>query len=383
MATLPPSPTIPTSASSAARSATSSAPMAARSCSGGSNISAPPRSTAHRGVAGADAIDPGLDALSLDETLDFVRGFMLFSMLANLAEDRQGVAAEQGADLAAALARLDERGDRARRGDRAARPCADRPGAHRAPDRGAAQEHDRPPQPHRRADARCKRSRAATRPPEGDLVDEAILRQIALLWQTRVLRRERLVRRRRGRDRARPICATSSCRCCPRSTRAGTARWASAPPSFLRAGQLDRRRPRRQSRSSPPIRCGIALARGVARRCSAIISTRSTRSAPNCRSRPSIAPVDAGGRRAGRGQRRRRRRAAATSPIAARSRASMRGSPRRIATLTGKPAPRPGRARRRALCRSRRSSAPISSRSRAALAARATGRWRAAARSAG
>src|SRR3982751_4388706 len=53
-----------------------------------------------RGVAGAGAIDPGRGRLSLDETLDFVRGFMLFSMLANLAEDRQGVAAEEGADVA-------------------------------------------------------------------------------------------------------------------------------------------------------------------------------------------------------------------------------------------------------------------------------------------
>ena len=48
----------------------------------------------HRGLADADAIDPGLEALSLDDTISFVRGFMLFSMLANLAEDRQGVAAE-------------------------------------------------------------------------------------------------------------------------------------------------------------------------------------------------------------------------------------------------------------------------------------------------
>ena len=64
----------------------------------------------HRGVAGADAIDPGLDRLSLDETIAFVRGFMLFSMLANLAEDRQGVAAEKGADVAHALDRLSEHG---------------------------------------------------------------------------------------------------------------------------------------------------------------------------------------------------------------------------------------------------------------------------------
>ena len=32
-----------------------------------------------RGVADADAVDPGLQALSLDETLAFTRGFMLFS----------------------------------------------------------------------------------------------------------------------------------------------------------------------------------------------------------------------------------------------------------------------------------------------------------------
>ena len=54
----------------------------------------------HRGVAEADAIDSGLEALNLDDTLDFVRGFMLFSMLANLAEDRQGVEQETGATVA-------------------------------------------------------------------------------------------------------------------------------------------------------------------------------------------------------------------------------------------------------------------------------------------
>ena len=56
------------------------------------------------------AVDLSLEKLSLDETLDFVRGFMLFSMLANLAEDRQGIAAEEGADLAAAITRLESEG---------------------------------------------------------------------------------------------------------------------------------------------------------------------------------------------------------------------------------------------------------------------------------
>ena len=64
----------------------------------------------HRGVADADAIDPGLDALTLDETLAFVRGFMLFSLLANLAEDRQGVSAEQGASVVEAVELLANEG---------------------------------------------------------------------------------------------------------------------------------------------------------------------------------------------------------------------------------------------------------------------------------
>src|SRR3546814_20083625 len=42
----------------------------------------------HRGIKGTDAVDTGLDRLTLDETLAFVRGFLLFSMLANLAETR-------------------------------------------------------------------------------------------------------------------------------------------------------------------------------------------------------------------------------------------------------------------------------------------------------
>jgi phosphoenolpyruvate carboxylase len=56
----------------------------------------------YRGVAGAATVDRGLDALNLDDTLAFVRGFMLFSMLANLAEDRQGAAHHAGDDLAGA-----------------------------------------------------------------------------------------------------------------------------------------------------------------------------------------------------------------------------------------------------------------------------------------
>ncbi|RZM31060.1 MAG: phosphoenolpyruvate carboxylase, partial [Sphingomonas sp.] len=64
----------------------------------------------HRGLNDGASVDLQLEKLDLDETLDFVRGFMLFSMLANLAEDRQGIAAEEGADVASALRRLADEG---------------------------------------------------------------------------------------------------------------------------------------------------------------------------------------------------------------------------------------------------------------------------------
>ncbi len=136
------------------------------------------------------AADLGLDALSLDDTLDFVRGFMLFSMLANLAEDRQGIAAEPGADMAAALDRLAGEGiDRA-----AVMALLDH--ALIAPVLTAHPTEVRRKSmiDHRNRIAALMRLRdtGATETAEGDDVEEAILRQIALLWQTRVLRRERL-----------------------------------------------------------------------------------------------------------------------------------------------------------------------------------------------
>src|ERR1700722_1841420 len=58
----------------------------------------------YRGVAYLRSGGPGLESLTLDETVAFVRSFMLFSMLANLAEDLHGSPAEQeDSDLAAAL----------------------------------------------------------------------------------------------------------------------------------------------------------------------------------------------------------------------------------------------------------------------------------------
>src|SRR5579863_4104851 len=63
-----------------------------------------------RGIANPRGLAAGWESLSLDETVAFVRSFMLFSMLANLAEDRQGAAAERDSSLAAALAFLETQG---------------------------------------------------------------------------------------------------------------------------------------------------------------------------------------------------------------------------------------------------------------------------------
>lgn len=133
----------------------------------------------------------GIDRLDLDATIDFVRGFMLFSLLANLAEDRQGIAAEPDADLAAAVARLGEEGiDRdAVLALLDASLIAPVLTAHPTEVRRKSIIDHR----NRIASLMTLRDAGATETPDGDLVDDAIVRQIALLWQTRVLRRERLV----------------------------------------------------------------------------------------------------------------------------------------------------------------------------------------------
>ncbi|WP_151954610.1 phosphoenolpyruvate carboxylase [Sphingomonas sp. EC-HK361] len=136
------------------------------------------------------ASDPHLETLSLDETLDFVRGFMLFSMLANLAEDRQGIAADPDADVAAALKALAKEGiDRTRvlelLNHALIAPVLT---AHPTEVRRKSMIDHR----NRIAALMTVRDSGAPTTPDGDDVDEAIRRQIALLWQTRVLRRERL-----------------------------------------------------------------------------------------------------------------------------------------------------------------------------------------------
>ncbi len=144
----------------------------------------------HRGIGDGVATDMALDRLSLDETLDFVRGFMLFSMLANLAEDRQGISAEPGADLESIVVRLKAAGVQSD----AIVALLDR--ALIAPVLTAHPTEVRRKSmiDHRNRIAALMKLRDAGREAteDGDLIDEAILRQIALLWQTRVLRRERL-----------------------------------------------------------------------------------------------------------------------------------------------------------------------------------------------
>ncbi|MCD2323189.1 phosphoenolpyruvate carboxylase [Sphingomonas sp. IC-56] len=144
----------------------------------------------HRGVAGAGAIDPGLDRLSLDETLDFVRGFMLFSMLANLVEDRHGSETEPQADVTSALERLAGSGIgrdavKALLGHALIVPVLT---AHPTEVRRKSMIDHK----NRIAELMRLKDHGLEETPDGDKVDEAILRQIALLWQTRVLRREKL-----------------------------------------------------------------------------------------------------------------------------------------------------------------------------------------------
>ncbi|RVT41762.1 phosphoenolpyruvate carboxylase [Sphingobium algorifonticola] len=143
-----------------------------------------------RGVAGADLVDTGLDALSLDDTLAFVRGFMLFSMLANLAEDRQGITAEPGADLASAVAALEAHGI----AKEAVLALLERAlivpvlTAHPTEVRRKSMIDHK----NRIADLMLLMDSGRAETDNGEKIEEAIARQIALLWQTRPLRRERL-----------------------------------------------------------------------------------------------------------------------------------------------------------------------------------------------
>jgi phosphoenolpyruvate carboxylase len=143
-----------------------------------------------RGIEGADASDRGLGALSLDDTLDFVRGFMLFSLLANLAEDRQGLAHEDGATVAEAFERLKAEGVDPEAVIEMLAHSLIVPVLTAHPTevrRKSVIDHK-----NRIAALMAMRDEGQVTTSDGDDVDAAIYRQIALLWQTRPLRREKL-----------------------------------------------------------------------------------------------------------------------------------------------------------------------------------------------
>jgi phosphoenolpyruvate carboxylase len=144
----------------------------------------------YRGVAPAEATDLGLGALSLDETIAFTRGFMLFSLLANLAEDRQATAGEPGDTISEVLSELDAAGIGSDAVLEFARHALVTPvlTAHPTEVRRKSIIDRR----NRVAHLMRLRDREIDETPEGEAVETEIRRQIALLWQTRPLRLERL-----------------------------------------------------------------------------------------------------------------------------------------------------------------------------------------------
>jgi phosphoenolpyruvate carboxylase len=144
----------------------------------------------YRGIANPRGLAAGLETLSLDETVAFVRSFMLFSMLANLAEDRQGAAAEEGSTLASALQFLNTQGV----GTREAAALLDRALITPVLTAHPTEVMRKSMLDHRNRIAALMRQRDAghAETADGEVIEEAITAQIALLWQTRALRRERL-----------------------------------------------------------------------------------------------------------------------------------------------------------------------------------------------
>ena len=145
----------------------------------------------YRGIANPRGTGGRLETLSLDETVAFVRSFMLFSMLANLAEDRQGAIAEKDSTLSFGAQLSERAGCHVPR-----RPSALLEHALIVPVLTAhpTEVMRKSMLDHRNRIAALMRLRdsGALETAEGELIEEAIAAQIALLWQTRALRRERL-----------------------------------------------------------------------------------------------------------------------------------------------------------------------------------------------
>ncbi|HTD74805.1 MAG TPA: phosphoenolpyruvate carboxylase [Steroidobacteraceae bacterium] len=144
----------------------------------------------YRGIANPRGLPAGWESLSLDETVAFVRSFMLFSMLANLAEDRQGVAAEKDSTLASALSFLASQGVTLAQAAELLELALITPVLTAHPTevmRKSMLDHR-----NRIAALMAMRDAGLRETGAGEIIDEAIAAQIAFLWQTRALRRERL-----------------------------------------------------------------------------------------------------------------------------------------------------------------------------------------------
>src|SRR5271170_3440015 len=144
----------------------------------------------YRGIANPRGLSASWETLSLDETVAFVRSFMLFSMLANLAEDRQGSAAEKDGTLAAALSFLGAQGVTPAQGA----ALLDRAQITPVLTAHPTEVMRKSMLDHRNRIAALMRLRDSGQKEtaDGEVIEEAIAAQIALLWQTRALRRERL-----------------------------------------------------------------------------------------------------------------------------------------------------------------------------------------------
>jgi phosphoenolpyruvate carboxylase len=144
----------------------------------------------YRGVVQPRELSAGLESLSLDEAVAFVRSFMLFSMLANLAEDRQGTVVEEESTLAATLRYLGTQGTP----PSAAAALLERAFIVPVLTAHPTEVMRKSMLDHRNRIAALLRRRDAglDESVEGQPIEEAIGAQITLLWQTRALRRERL-----------------------------------------------------------------------------------------------------------------------------------------------------------------------------------------------
>ncbi len=143
-----------------------------------------------RGIANPRGLAAGWESLSLDETVAFVRSFMLFSMLANLAEDRQGTAAEKDSTLVSALSFLEAQGVTREQAASLLDHALIMPVLTAHPTevmRKSMLDHR-----NRIAALMAQRDLGRQETSAGEVIDEAIAAQIAFLWQTRALRHERL-----------------------------------------------------------------------------------------------------------------------------------------------------------------------------------------------